>query len=254
MADMARKEITGRRRGGVIGIPADYIVNEHPRARHVRLKMSWQGELEIVVPKGYDRGCLPAVVAAKQVWLERARARLLQQRQALPAEHFEMRPARLRLRALHEAYRVEYRTTADARVAVVESGRALSVSGPIRDADACARRLRAWLHCKARGTLPPWLRQTSEALGLPFAKAMIRGQRSRWGSCSAQRVISLNRNLLFVPSAQVYYMFVHELCHTRHLNHSTRYWALVDRKLPDYRRYELALHGAWRYVPLWAGE
>jgi predicted metal-dependent hydrolase len=249
---MARKEMTGRRGGGVIDSPAGYIVNEHPRVKHVHLKLSWQGDLEIVVPTGYDRRCLPAVIAAKHVWLERARARLLQQRQTLPSEYFEMRPRCLRLRALHRTYRVDYRATADARVTVVQSGRSLRVSGPIRDDTACARSLRAWLHTKARRRLPPWLRRTSEALGLPFARTIIRGQRSRWGSCSAQRIISLNRNLLFVPRAQVYYLFVHELSHTRHLDHSPRYWALVERKLPDYRRYELALHDAWRYVPRWA--
>jgi predicted metal-dependent hydrolase len=66
-------------------------------------------------------------------------------------------------------------------------------------------------------------------------------------------VISLTCKLLFVPPAQVHYLFVHELCHAKHRNHSARYLALVARKLPDYRRQKLALRGAWRYAPRWAG-
>jgi predicted metal-dependent hydrolase len=172
----------------------------------------------------------------------------------LPAEYFEQRPLSVRLRALDETYSVSYRATADAHIRVAEANGSLSVSGPIHDAAACVRGLRAWLQSKGRRRLPPWLQRTSEALRLPFAKTVIRSQHSRWGSCSAQGVISLNCKLLFLPKAQVHYLFVHELCHTRHLDHSARYWALVGSKLPDYRRFETALRDAWRYVPRWAGD
>jgi predicted metal-dependent hydrolase len=79
-------------------------------------------------------------------------------------------------------------------------------------------------------------------------------QRSRWGSCSPKLKISLNASLLFLPPHLVRYVLVHELCHTRHLDHSRRFWSLVARHEPLHkdRRRELA---ALRYeVPGWVHE
>jgi len=229
-------------------------VIEQPRAKHVHLKLSQFGGLDVVVPKGYDSRKIPAVVAARQTWLRRARARQREQLRSLPDEYFERQPARVRLPALNETYTVLYKSTAGARVVYAEQGNTLEFAGPVDDLDACAHGLRTWLRARARQALPPWLRQTSLALGLPYQKTVIRGQRTRWGSCSVRGVISLNCKLLFLNRPEVEYLLIHELCHTRHLNHSTRYWALVERKLPDYRRFEAALRDAWRSIPRWGEE
>ncbi|MBA2409857.1 MAG: M48 family metallopeptidase [Gammaproteobacteria bacterium] len=240
--------------GDVIDDSKPYRVIEHPRAKHVHLKLSHLGELDVVVPKGYDSRKIRAVVAARQTWLRRARARQREQLRSLPDEYFERQPERVRLPALNETYTVIYKPTAGARVVYVEQGNTLKIAGPVGDLDGCARSLRTWLRAKAQQALPPWLRQTSLALGLPYQRTVIRDQRTRWGSCTARGVISLNCKLLFLTRPEVEYLFVHELCHTRHLNHSARYWALVERQLPDYRRCEAALRDAWRSIPRWAEE
>lgn len=239
---------------GLVRSAPAYIVRVSARAKHVHLQLSWQGELEVVVPRGYNRRQIPKVIAAKRAWLERARARMHEELSALPSEFFQMRPARVRLRAVSRIYKVRYESAHGAPITIDEDGRALRVRGPIEDAAACAQALRVWLRTTARRTLTSWLQRTSEELKLPYTKVTIRSQRSRWGSCSARGAISLNCKLLFLPPTQVHYLFVHELCHTKHLNHSARYWAQVERKLPDYRRHETGLRDAWAYVPRWAGD
>jgi hypothetical protein len=57
--------------------------------------------------------------------------------------------------------------------------------------------------------------------------------------------------MLFLPPSLVQYLFVHELCHTRHLNHSPRFWGEVERHLPRYQDYERRLQESWRFVPYW---
>ena len=104
---------------------------------------------------------------------------------------------------------------------------------------------------RAKQQLPPWLQQTSEELGLAYSGVSIRGQRTRWGSCSAKGRINLNYALLFLEPDLVRYLFVHELCHTVHLNHSRRYWELVESKEPHYRYYEKGLKLASSQVPAW---
>jgi predicted metal-dependent hydrolase len=79
----------------------------------------------------------------------------------------------------------------------------------------------------------------------------VRRQRTRWGSCSTQGTISLNACLLFQSPAVVRYLMVHELCHRRHMNHSRRFWALVESLEPGWKPLDAELLQGWRKVPAW---
>jgi predicted metal-dependent hydrolase len=79
----------------------------------------------------------------------------------------------------------------------------------------------------------------------------IRSQKTRWGSCSIRGNISLNDQLLFMPAKTVEYLMIHELCHTRHLNHSTAFWSLVEHHCADYRNHEQLLGKSRNHIPDW---
>ena len=64
---------------------------------------------------------------------------------------------------------------------------------------------------------------------------MIGNQKTLWGSCSPKDVISLNWRLIAAPREVFEYVVVHELCHLRERNHSSRFWGLVEELMPDYR-------------------
>lgn len=76
--------------------------------------------------------------------------------------------------------------------------------------------------------LPQRLRYLAQRCGLSFNKVTIRGSRSRWGSCSSQRNISLSYYLMTLPSHLIDAVLIHELCHTVEMNHGPRFWALMD--------------------------
>ena len=78
-------------------------------------------------------------------------------------------------------------------------------------------------------------------LGVSRGKITVRTQRSRWGSCSAQGNLSFNALLLLAPPEVLDYVVVHELCHRREMNHSPRFWAEVERLVPDWRQHRLWL-------------
>lgn len=67
-----------------------------------------------------------------------------------------------------------------------------------------------------------------------FSKISIRNQKTRWGSCSKKKNLSLNYKLLFLPKTFQDYIIVHEICHLKEFNHSRLFWFLVQKTLPDY--------------------
>jgi len=79
----------------------------------------------------------------------------------------------------------------------------------------------------------------------------VRKQRTRWGSCSTRGTITLNVCLLFQPPEVVRYLYLHELTHLRHMNHSARFWAAVGRLEPAWRELDAQLARGWQRVPAW---
>ena len=82
---------------------------------------------------------------------------------------------------------------------------------------------------KAVDYLPSLLNVWSERCGLPYRKVKITGARTRWGSCTATRTISLSCYLMLVPAHLMDYVILHELAHTREMNHGPRFWELLDK-------------------------
>lgn len=67
-----------------------------------------------------------------------------------------------------------------------------------------------------------------------YNKITIKRQKTRWGSCSQKKNLNFNYKIVFLPSELSDYIIVHELCHLNEFNHSSRFWKLVYRAIPDY--------------------
>ena len=80
----------------------------------------------------------------------------------------------------------------------------------------------------ARFYLPERLKSCAEKVGMNYSRVRVGNQRSRWGSCSSKKVISLNWRILLLDYEIGNYVLYHELAHLKHMNHSTKYWALLN--------------------------
>ena len=94
--------------------------------------------------------------------------------------------------------------------------------------------------------IPPRVAMYAERIGVSYGRITIRHQRTRWGSCSTKGNLNFNCLLMLTPPEVIDYVIVHELCHRKEMNHSTRFWALVASVLPNYveQKRWLREHGA----------
>ena len=227
-----------------------YTIKESLRAKHVRLSLSVQYGLVVVVPKGFDRGRIPSLLQKKKRWLERTFERIEAQRRVSESE--PPLPERLALQGICEEWTIEYRPRKSSRVTVVERpGSRLLVSGDIAKVETCRAALRRWLHRKAYIHLTTRLSTLAKERGFEFGRVLVRSQRTRWGSCSKRKTVSLNLKLLFMPQDLVRHVLIHELCHTVHLNHSQKFCALLKHHEPDCKNKEKELRSAGCFVPAW---
>ena len=92
------------------------------------------------------------------------------------------------------------------------------------------------LAARAKESIPPRAEHFARQIGVSYGRITIRSQHKRWGSCSAAGNLNFNCLLMLAPADVLDYVIVHELCHRKEMNHSPRFWALVEQILPDYRR------------------
>jgi len=159
----------------------------------------------------------------------------------------------IKLPALGAVWYVTARETEVHWVAARElSADHLLVFGAVSDERACRPALVRWLMRKTREHLVPRLQTLSLKTGLRYQRTFVKCPRTRWASCSRHRTISLNAKLLFLAPELVDYAMVHELCHLVEMNHSRRFWELVERHQPDFRKLDHRLRDMWKGVPRWA--
>jgi predicted metal-dependent hydrolase len=229
----------------------DYTIRESAKAKNVNLRLSVDGQLEVVVPRGFDRAEIPSILTKHQRWIERASNRMAQRQPQAPNLAATTIPSQIDLRAVGQNWLVEYTPAPVTSIRFSELDDCVILWGNTEDEALCKLALQKWLTRQATRHFSPWLTRLSQETGLPFKQVSFRGQRTRWGSCSCEKNISLNYKLLFLPAPLVHYVLIHELCHTVHLDHSARFWKLVGQKEPDYRRLDRELNEAMSYVPRW---
>ncbi len=226
---------------------AAWRVRASARARRLAVRVLPGGFVEIVVPRGTGPHAVQQFVSRHRRWIERT----LDQYRPAGAAASRQLPDRLHFAATGRTYEIRY-ASGTAAPRLVADAEVLTITGAIECTVLSHHALQRFTMREAHAAFAPWLASVSAATGLQYERMQIRRQRTRWGSCSPNGTISLNACLMFQPAPVVNYLLVHELAHTRHMNHSRRFWKLVERFEPRWRELDAALTRGWREVPAWA--
>ena len=219
-----------------------YRIRRSDRARRARILVGGEG-VEVVVPRRFPEHRVEPFVREKRAWIERTLRRMAEsdtERPPARLEHGGEVPylgERLELRVRVEPGRVRPHVARRGFVLHVAVGHA--GPEPLREA------LERWYRRRARHEVEPRLRAATRRAGTRFTRLQIRGQRTRWASCSSSGAMSFNWRLLLAPAAVLDYVVEHEVAHLEVQDHSRRFWALVEARCPEWREWEgwLRKHG-----------
>jgi predicted metal-dependent hydrolase len=213
------------------GTPFEFRVRRSPRARRVRVSVDGSGEVEVILPKRAPERAAAQAVRELTPWIERRRRTLARAAAEVARPEGTVPYLGRDLRLVPQP----------GRERVHRRGDELLV--PKRDAGPAIER---WYRRQARAEIGPRLDAATERAGTSYTGLTIRGQKTRWASCSTTGHMSFNWRLLLAPEAILDYVVEHEVCHLERMDHSPRFWALLESRVPDWRE-----HARWlrRYGP-----
>ncbi len=200
-----------------------YQIRRSQRARYIRLKITPHNGLEIVIPADIDVD-IEKVMQEQENWIRNHLHRL---------QTFQ-EPQQLYY--LGEPHALEI-STAGQRTTVTRLGLTIQVRLRADENDDAMGALEKWYRREARHYIIPRVEEWATLCGLRYGRVAIRGQRTRWGSCSAQHNLNFNWRLMMAPREVIDYVIVHELCHLAEMNHSPRFWRLVEKYYPTYKKW-----------------
>jgi hypothetical protein len=226
------------------GHTISYQIQASQRAKRVSLKMAPDYGLQVVVPAALTLANhqIEDLLQRKKAWILRYWLRYPQMGQP-PKRDFITGE---QLLYLGQQVQLELLYKSQGKQVVIQG---LGGEGTLRialpqafqteqDFEAIASALENWYWQSASDHILPRTAALASLYGFAFQKASIRDQKTRWGSCSSKRNLNFNWRLIMAPPAVIDYIILHELCHLKHLNHSRRFWQLVEKHCPGYQQYE----------------
>ena len=203
-----------------MAVVTEYTLRRSPRARRVRVSVESDGAVQVTLPKRAPLRAADEAVRELAPWIERRRRAL----------------ARAAAEVARTPGTVPYLDTEltlvaqPGRTRVHRRGDVLLV--PERRTEEALER---WYRRAARAEIGPRLDAAVARAGTSYTGLTIRGQRTRWASCSSNGGMSFNWRLLLAPEAVLDYVIEHEVCHLEVMDHSPRFWRLLESRVPDWR-------------------
>ena len=173
----------------------EYEIKESAQAKHLRITIHPDGRVVLTKPKRVSEAQAARFIASKREWIEETLAKFVKRQE--------------RARKLGP---------------VIEIPKTRRGSQAHKEAVKHAREL---VHAR--------LPELNREYGFRYGRISIRDQKTRWGSCSEKGNLNFNYKIAFLPPELADYLLVHELCHLKEMNHSPRFWELVERTISKYQ-------------------
>ena len=209
------------------GIP--FVHKTNARSRSVKIHVESDGTVVVTTPIRFSRFQLPSYVEQAREWIQ------IQQRK------MQTKPALWTDESIYYfgiPHDIVVSKTMDGSIHVRDGKIYVS---PLKSTNSDVHALlEKWLKNRAIDYCLVRLKELSRIMDVTFNDVRFRQQKTRWGSCSSDKNLNFNWRLIHAPKAVIDYVIIHELSHTVHMNHGSRFWDMVAKYDPDH-----PLHRGW---------
>ncbi len=195
--------------------------------KHARLQVRMDQPLRIVIPLRYTNIDLQDLLHSKKSWIEKTRKKFDSKCKRIPLNDNQI---------LYLGFPYTFSPSPTRTKKVRVDHRQKTIHGNLNLFNSEVRE--KWYRGQARQLFTTKLETCARQNNFSYHKLYIRSQKTKWGTCSGKKIISLNYRLIKAPEFVIDYMVVHELVHTRIMNHSKKFWAMLGSLFPDYHRAE----------------
>jgi len=235
---MAKKSSDSRRSIVLEGNLIEYKLQISKQTKNIRFAVKVESGLTITVPFGLSLKNVDAVIHSKKEWIL-ANLKKMAEKQ-VPERKFTTGE---RLPLLGNTYVLVVEEAESNRISAVLQDGAFLVKVPAflsaqERKKEIAGILEQWYVREARSVIPRRVAEINRGFGFAYNRIAIKNQQTRWGSCSQLKNLNFNWRLLLAPPHILDYIIVHELAHLKELNHSKRFWDLVESLFPRFREAE----------------
>lgn len=199
----------------------DYTLKYSLKSRYMRLQINEEKGLEVIVPRGIEKREAEDFIIRKGDWI---------------LKHLNAKKEKGGVRYLGNDIKIvqSFDLFIPKHKLSFREG-VLHITSPESSEDEIKIIYEAWIKHLGKKYIPARVGQLAHKYCFNFNKVIIRGQKTRWGSCSARKNLSFNYKLMQYREDVIDYVIIHELCHIKEMNHSKRFWALVGEILPEYK-------------------
>lgn len=205
-----------------------------PRQRHMHLRVRPDGALRVTCHKRVAKREIFAFLRDSEAFIEKCLTALGEQRERFPPKAFTSEEPYLYLGQrlpLQIIWSWSPRIKVRAQIDHIEMVAPLSSSPAERK-----KAMYKYFQQQAREVFTARVETFAGQMNLYPSSVTVRGQKTRWGSCSTEGRVNLNWKLLAAPPEIIDYVVIHELAHLKHMNHSPQFWAVVSQHFPEHKQ------------------
>ncbi len=208
----------------------NYQIQHHPRAQHIKIKVTAQAEVIVVAPRDCPTFFIDRFVNQHQEWIEKTVAQVKANR-PLKKDADEVL-------LFGKTYRKIIGNRLEFPLGVRATEDRLIITPVTETATSIDKSLNQFLKSTAEKYITPRTQQLAKKMKITYKSISYKNQKTRWGSCSSEGNLNFNWKLVHSPPAVIDYVIIHELAHRTEMNHSADFWEIVRTFDPEYLKHK----------------
>ncbi|MFZ0456691.1 MAG: SprT family zinc-dependent metalloprotease [Ignavibacteriaceae bacterium] len=200
-----------------------YQIRFSKKAKYLQLRITSSNQLELIIPKRYSVKDGHKFIHDKVDWIKKYQKNLV----VADRKEFFLFGEKIYIDQNFNFFLTKHRIRLNKNILAVES--------PADSRISKNELFQIYIRRIAKEYFLERVKLFSDIFGFKYKAVKIRGQKTRWGSCSSNGNLSFNFKLLQFKKEIIDYVIIHELCHTKQMNHLSKFWKLVEQCCPDYK-------------------